>query len=229
MNGGKTVENVSGTWKALLEKEVSQKYFKDLMDFLEVEYANKTVYPEKKAVFSAFQATRFEDVKVVILGQDPYHGKGQAHGMSFSVQKGVRVPPSLKNIYRELYDDQGLEPVNHGFLMEWAKQGVLLLNTVLTVRESNPNSHKGMGWELFTDEVIRALNERQKPVIFILWGKHAEQKEALITNDYHFILKSPHPSPFSARKGFFGSRPFSKVNAILEEIGEEAIDWRLTP
>ncbi|WP_404429828.1 uracil-DNA glycosylase [Sutcliffiella horikoshii] len=223
------MENVSRTWKDLLGKEASQKYFKDLMDFLEEEYAKQTVHPEKEAIFSAFQATSYEDVKVVILGQDPYHGKGQAHGMSFSVQKGVRVPPSLKNIYRELYEDQGFEPVNHGFLMEWAEQGVLLLNTVLTVRESNPNSHKGKGWELFTDEVIRALNEREKPVIFILWGKHAEQKEALITNGHHYILKSPHPSPFSARKGFFGSRPFSKVNAILEEIGEEAIDWRLTP
>ncbi|NLP51721.1 uracil-DNA glycosylase [Bacillus sp. RO1] len=223
------MENVSGTWKTLWEKESSQKYFKELMDFLEDEYAKQTVYPEKKYIFSSFEATNYEEVKVVILGQDPYHGKGQAHGMSFSVQKGIRIPPSLKNIYQELYDDQGLEPVNHGFLMEWAKQGVLLLNTVLTVRESSPNSHKGKGWELFTDEVIRLLNERDKPVIFILWGKHAEQKEALITNGRHFILKSPHPSPFSARKGFFGSRPFSKVNAILEEIGEDAIDWRLTP
>lgn len=223
------MENVSGTWKDLLEKEASQKYFRDLMDFLEDEYAKQTVYPEKEAIFSAFQATRFEDVKVVILGQDPYHGKGLAHGMSFSVQKGVRVPPSLKNIYKELHEDQGCEPVNHGFLMEWAEQGVLLLNTVLTVRESSPNSHKGKGWELFTDKVIRALNEREKPVIFILWGKHAEQKEALITNRHHYILKSPHPSPFSARKGFFGSRPFSKVNAILDEIGEKAINWRLMP
>lgn len=223
------MENLSGTWKMLWEKETSEKYYKDLMAFLEDEYAKQTVYPNKEAIFSAFQATPFEDVKVVILGQDPYHGKGQAHGMSFSVQKGVRVPPSLKNIYQELYDDQGLEPVHHGFLMEWAKQGVLLLNTVLTVRESNPNSHKGKGWELFTDQVIRTLNERKKPVIFLLWGKHAEQKEALITNNQHYILKSPHPSPFSARKGFFGSRPFSKVNAILNEIGEEPIDWRLTP
>ncbi|WP_404446266.1 uracil-DNA glycosylase [Sutcliffiella horikoshii] len=223
------MENLSGTWKMLWEKETSEKYYKDLMAFLEDEYAKQTVYPDKEAIFSAFQATPFEDVKVVILGQDPYHGKGQAHGMSFSVQKGVRVPPSLKNIYQELYDDQGLEPVHHGFLMEWAKQGVLLLNTVLTVRESNPNSHKGKGWELFTDQVIRTLNERKKPVIFLLWGKHAEQKEALITNNQHYILKSSHPSPFSARKGFFGSRPFSKVNAILNEIGEEPIDWRLTP
>lgn len=223
------MENLSGTWKMLWEKETSEKYFKDLMAFLEDEYAKQTVYPDKEAIFSAFQATPLEDVKVVILGQDPYHGKGQAHGMSFSVQKGVRVPPSLKNIYQELYDDQGLEPVHHGFLMEWAKQGVLLLNTVLTVRESNPNSHKGKGWELFTDQVIRTLNERKKPVIFLLWGKHAEQKEALITNNQHYILKSSHPSPFSARKGFFGSRPFSKVNAILNEIGEEPIDWRLTP
>ncbi|KPB03025.1 uracil-DNA glycosylase [Bacillus sp. CHD6a] len=223
------MENVRGTWKTWWEKESSQKYYKELMDFLEEEYANQTVYPEKKSIFSSFEATDYEEVKVVILGQDPYHGKGQAHGMSFSVQKGIRIPPSLKNIYQELYDDQGLEPVSHGFLMEWAKQGVLLLNTVLTVRESSPNSHKGKGWELFTDEVIRLLNKRDKPIIFILWGKHAEQKEALITNSHHYILKSPHPSPFSARKGFFGSRPFSKVNAILEELGEDAINWRLTP
>ncbi|WP_269151575.1 uracil-DNA glycosylase [Sutcliffiella horikoshii] len=223
------VKNLSGDWKALLEKETSKDYYKKLMQFLDYEYASTIVYPEKEAIFSAFEATSYEDVKVVILGQDPYHGKDQAHGMSFSVQKGMRVPPSLKNIYQELQDDLGIAPVQHGFLMEWAKQGVLLLNTVLTVREKKPNSHKGKGWERFTDEVIQVLNDRDKPVIFILWGKHAEQKENLITNRRHYIIKSTHPSPFSARKGFFGSRPFSRVNTILAENGEDAIDWRLTP
>jgi uracil-DNA glycosylase len=168
-------------------------------------------------------------VKVVIIGQDPYHGKGQAHGMSFSVQKGVTIPPSLRNIYKELHADLGHAAPDHGYLMKWAIEGVLLLNTVLTVRGSEPNSHKGKGWEQFTDAVIRKLNERSRPVIFLLWGKHAEQKEQLITNSHHFVIKSPHPSPFSANRGFFGSRPFSKVNALLEEMGEKEIDWQLTP
>ncbi|KMJ59313.1 uracil-DNA glycosylase [Bacillus sp. LL01] len=223
------MENLSGAWKSLVEKESCKDYYIRLMDFLDHEYASRSVYPHKEAIFSAFQATGYEDVKVVIIGQDPYHGKDQAHGMSFSVQKGIRVPPSLKNVYQELQEDMGIEPVPHGFLMEWAAQGVLLLNTVLTVREREPNSHKGKGWERFTDEVIQVLNDREKPVIFILWGKHAEQKEPMITNSHHYIIKSPHPSPFSARKGFFGSRPFSRVNGILTKIGEEEIDWRLTP
>ncbi len=223
------MRNLKGEWKSLLEKEASKDYYIRLMDFLDHEYASSSVYPQKEAIFSAFQMTSYEDVKVVIIGQDPYHGKDQAHGMSFSVQKGMRVPPSLKNIYKELQEDLGIAPVQHGFLMEWAVQGVLLLNTVLTVREREPNSHKGKGWERFTDEVIQMLNVREKPVIFLLWGKHAEQKEDMITNSHHYIIKSPHPSPFSARKGFFGSRPFSKVNDILAEMGEEAIDWRLTP
>lgn len=223
------MENLSGDWKALLQKETSKEYYIKLMDFLDQEFTSNIVYPQKKDIFSAFKATSYDGVKVVIIGQDPYHGKDQAHGMSFSVQKGMRVPPSLKNIYQELHQDLGIEPVSHGFLMEWAEQGVLLLNTVLTVREREPNSHKGKGWEHFTDKVIQVLNDRDKPVIFILWGKHAEQKEQLITNGHHYIIKSPHPSPFSARKGFFGSRPFSRVNAILEETGEGAIDWRLTP
>lgn len=223
------LENLSGEWRAVLQEEASKEYYKRLMEFLDHEYASAIVYPEKKAVFSALEATGFDDVKVVIIGQDPYHGKEQAHGMSFSVQKGMKVPPSLKNIYKELQEDLGIEPVQHGFLMEWAQQGVLLLNTVLTVREGQANSHKGKGWEQFTDKIIQTLNDREKPVIFILWGKHAEQKENMITNTQHAIIKSPHPSPFSAHKGFFGSRPFSRVNDILKENGEGTIDWRLTP
>ena len=221
------LENLSGEWRAVLQEEASKEYYKRLMEFLDHEYASAIVYPEKKAVFSALEATGFDDVKVVIIGQDPYHGKEQAHGMSFSVQKGMKVPPSLKNIYKEL--QEGIEPVQHGFLMEWAQQGVLLLNTVLTVREGQANSHKGKGWEHFTDKIIQTLNDREKPVIFILWGKHAEQKENMITNTQHAIIKSPHPSPFSAHKGFFGSRPFSRVNDIIKENGEGTIDWRLTP
>lgn len=223
------LENLSGEWRAVLQEEASKEYYKRLMEFLDHEYASAIVYPEKKAVFSALEATGFDDVKVVIIGQDPYHGKEQAHGMSFSVQKGMKVPPSLKNIYKELQEDLGIEPVQHGFLMEWAQQGVLLLNTVLTVREGQANSHKGKGWEHFTDKIIQTLNGREKPVIFILWGNHAEQKENMITNTQHAIIKSPHPSPFSAHKGFFGSRPFSRVNDILKENGEGTIDWRLTP
>lgn len=223
------LENLSGEWRAVLQEEASKEYYKRLMEFLDHEYASAIVYPEKKAVFSALEATGFDDVKVVIIGQDPYHGKEQAHGMSFSVQKGMKVPPSLKNIYKELQEDLGIEPVQHGFLMEWAQQGVLLLNTVLTVREGQANSHKGKGWEHFTDKIIQTLNDREKPVIFILWGKHAEQKENMITNTQHAIIKSPHPSPFSAHKGFFGSRPFSRVNDIIKENGEGTIDWRLTP
>ena len=216
-------------WADLIEEESAKAYFRDLMTFMEMEYDTQTVYPPKEAIFSSLEATEYEKVKVVILGQDPYHGKNQAHGMSFSVQKGVRIPPSLKNIYKELQDDLGVEAPGHGYLLDWADEGVLLLNTVLTVREAQPNSHKGKGWEEFTDQVIRKLNERDKPVIFILWGKHAEQKEQLITNNRHYVLKAPHPSPFSARKGFFGSKPFSEVNQILAELGDEEIDWRIRP
>ncbi|WP_078378553.1 uracil-DNA glycosylase [Sutcliffiella halmapala] len=217
------------TWSALFKAESTKDYFIELNEFIRSEYASKIVFPAKEDLFSAFQATDYEKVKVVILGQDPYHGEGQAHGMSFSVQKGVTIPPSLRNIYKELHTDLGIVAPSHGYLMEWAKEGVLLLNTALTVRQGEPNSHKGKGWEQFTDAVIKKLNERSQPVIFILWGKNAEQKEQLITNSHHFILKSPHPSPFSANRGFFGSRPFSKVNQILADLGQEEINWKLTP
>lgn len=217
------------TWSALIKEEATKDYFIKLNDFINKEYESNIVFPAKEDLFSAFQATAYEQVKVVIIGQDPYHGKGQAHGMSFSVQKGVTIPPSLRNIYKELHADLGIDAPNHGYLMEWAEEGVLLLNTVLTVRQSEANSHKGKGWEQFTDVVIKKLNDRPQPIIFILWGKHAEQKEKLITGAHHYILKSPHPSPFSASRGFFGSRPFSKVNRILAELGEKEINWQLTP
>ncbi|MFE7063602.1 uracil-DNA glycosylase [Sutcliffiella sp. NPDC057660] len=216
-------------WSALFKEESKKDYFIKLNQFIDGEYESQIVYPSRENLFRAFQATKYEEVKVVIIGQDPYHGKGQAHGMSFSVQKGVTIPPSLRNMYKELHADLGIATPNHGYLMEWANEGVLLLNTVLTVRESEPNSHKGKGWEQFTDAVIRKLNDRSRPVIFLLWGKHAEQKETLITNSRHTVIKSPHPSPFSANRGFFGSRPFSKVNAVLKEMGEKEIDWQLTP
>ncbi|WP_417898578.1 uracil-DNA glycosylase [Bacillus haimaensis] len=216
-------------WSALFKEESEKDYYIKLNQFIDKEYESKIVYPSREDLFRAFQATKYEEVKVVIIGQDPYHGKGQAHGMSFSVQKGVTIPPSLRNMYKELHADLGLAAPNHGYLMEWANEGVLLLNTVLTVRESEPNSHKGKGWEQFTDAVIMKLNDRSRPVIFLLWGKHAEQKEKLITNSHHTVIKSPHPSPFSANRGFFGSRPFSKVNAVLKEMGEKEIDWQLTP
>ncbi|WP_277630410.1 uracil-DNA glycosylase, partial [Atopococcus tabaci] len=186
-----------------------------------------TVYPDMYHIWKAFEWTPYNKVKAVILGQDPYHGPNQAHGLSFSVQPGVKVPPSLKNIYKELESDLGIPPVDHGYLRSWAEQGVLLLNTVLTVRKGEPNSHRGKGWELVTDEVIQRLNEKETPVVFILWGNASIQKRELIDESKHYVLTSPHPSPFSARKGFFGSRPFSKTNELLQESGQEPIDWRL--
>jgi uracil-DNA glycosylase len=178
-------------------------------------------------IYNALHYTSFKDTKVVILGQDPYHGPGQAHGLSFSVQPGIEMPPSLQNIFKELHNDLGCYLPNHGCLKKWADQGVLLLNTVLTVRQGQPNSHKGMGWEQFTDQVIRILNEREQPVVFILWGRHAQSKKELITGAHHLILESSHPSPMSASRGFFGSRPFSKTNQFLREIGVREIDWQI--
>ncbi len=194
---------------------------------LKREYAEHTVYPEPNDIYNALHYTSYENVKVVILGQDPYHGPGQAHGLSFSVQPGVNPPPSLKNIFIELQNDIGADIPNHGSLVSWAKQGVLLLNTVLTVRRGQANSHKGKGWEQLTDSIIDVLNKRDKPVVFILWGRHAQMKKERIDTSKHFIIQSPHPSPFSARNGFFGSRPFSRANQYLEQIGDEPIDWSL--
>lgn len=213
------------TWNEILAEEIQKDYYQELQDFVQKRRAEVRVFPEEKNVFNALELTPFESVKVVILGQDPYHGFGQAHGLSFSVQKGIPLPPSLRNIYKELQEDLGGELPTEGDLSHWAKQGVLLLNTVLTVEEGNANSHKGMGWETLTNRLIESLNELNHPVIFILWGKPAQDKEKLITNPSHVILKAPHPSPLSAYRGFFGSKPFSKVNEILIQQGQTPIRW----
>lgn len=214
------------TWNEILAEEMQKDYYQELQAFVQKRRAEVRVFPEEKNVFRALEFTPFESVKVVILGQDPYHGFGQAHGLSFSVQKGIPLPPSLKNIYKELQEDIGGELPTEGDLSHWAKQGVLLLNTVLTVEEGNANSHKGKGWERLTNRLIDSLNELKHPVIFILWGKPAQDKEKLITNPNHVILKAPHPSPLSAYRGFFGSKPFSKVNDILIQQGQTPIRWK---
>ena len=214
------------TWNEILAEEMQKDYYQELQAFVQKRRAEVRVFPDEKNVFNALELTPFESVKVVILGQDPYHGFGQAHGLSFSVQKGIPLPPSLKNIYKELQEDIGGEFPTEGDLSHWAKQGVLLLNTVLTVEEGNANSHKGMGWERLTNRLIESLNELNHPVIFILWGKPAQDKEKLITNPNHVILKAPHPSPLSAYRGFFGSKPFSRVNDILIQQGQSPIRWK---
>ncbi|PDZ06999.1 uracil-DNA glycosylase [Bacillus cereus] len=214
-------------WGSLLAPEFEKEYYHKLADFLKEEYSTHVVYPELENIFSALEYTSYENTKVVILGQDPYHGPDQAHGLSFSVQPGIKTPPSLLNMYKELRDEYGYEIPNNGYLVKWAKQGVLLLNTVLTVRQGEANSHKGKGWEHFTDRVIELLNERENPVIFILWGRHAQAKKKLITNTKHHIIESVHPSPLSARRGFFGSKPYSKVNTILANMGGREIDWEI--
>ena len=214
------------TWNEILAEEMQKDYYQELQAFVQKRRAEVRVFPEEKNVFNALELTPFESVKVVILGQDPYHGFGQAHGLSFSVQKGTPLPPSLKNIYKELQEDIGGELPTEGDLSHWAKQGVLLLNTVLTVEEGNANSHKGKGWERLTNRLIKSLNELKHPVIFILWGKPAQDKEKLIINPNHVILKAPHPSPLSAYRGFFGSKPFSRVNDILIQQGQTPICWK---
>ena len=214
------------TWNEILAEEMQKDYYQELQAFVQKRRAEVRVFPEEKNVFNALELTPFESVKVVILGQDPYHGFGQAHGLSFSVQKGIPLPPSLRNIYKELQEDIGGDFPTEGDLTHWAKQGVLLLNTVLTVEEGNANSHKGKGWETLTNRFIEALNELKHPVIFILWGKPAQDKEKLITNPNHVLLKAPHPSPLSAYRGFFGSKPFSRVNDILMQQGQSPIRWK---
>ncbi|MDQ1004614.1 uracil-DNA glycosylase [Neobacillus niacini] len=214
-------------WAPLLEEEFEKPYYQQLRKKLLEEYQTKVIYPDQQDIFNALHYTSYKDTKVVIIGQDPYHGPGQAHGLSFSVKPGVKIPPSLRNIYKEVQEDVGCSIPNHGYLVEWAKQGVLMLNAVLTVQAGKANSHKGIGWELFTNRVIEILNQRETPVIFILWGNFAQQKQHLITSSHHYIIKSPHPSPFSAHNGFFGSRPFSKANMFLREIGSREIDWQI--
>ncbi|WIY61280.1 uracil-DNA glycosylase [Bacillus arachidis] len=214
-------------WESLLAPEFEKPYYQKLRQFLKEEYSTHVIYPNTNDIFNALHYTSYADTKVVILGQDPYHGPNQAHGLSFSVQPGVRTPPSLQNMYKELHADLGCDIPNNGYLVKWAEQGVLLLNAVLTVRQGEANSHKGKGWEHFTDRVIELLNEREKPVIFILWGRHAQAKKKLITSSNHHIIESVHPSPLSARRGFFGSKPFSKVNNFLSSMGEKGIDWQI--
>ncbi|MBR6501310.1 MAG: uracil-DNA glycosylase [Firmicutes bacterium] len=219
--------HLGNDWDQVLAGEFEKDYYLELRKFLKEEYSTRTIYPSMYDIFNALKHTAYKDVKVVILGQDPYHGPNQAHGMCFSVKKGVAVPPSLVNIYKELKEDVGFEIPNHGFLESWADQGVLLMNTVLTVRGGQANSHKGKGWEIFTDQVIRHLNDRQQPMVFLLWGAHAKSKRQLITNPNHMILTAAHPSPLSAYNGFYGCRHFSRTNLFLEEQGMKPIDWQL--
>jgi uracil-DNA glycosylase len=220
---------VKTDWNPVLRAELAKPYWADLQAFVAGERAGHTVYPPHDQVFAALHLTPFADTKVLILGQDPYHGPRQAHGLCFSVTRGVAVPPSLVNIYAELRDDLGIEPPAHGNLEAWARQGVLLLNTTLTVRAGQAASHQGKGWETFTDEVIRSVAAKEQRVVFVLWGSHARKKKSLIDTSRHVIIESAHPSPLSARNGFFGSRPFSRANAALVEAGLEPIDWRLPP
>ncbi len=219
--------NIGNSWDERLKEEFDKPYYINLRQFLVNEYKTKNIFPHMNNIFNALKLTPYEDVKVVILGQDPYHGAGQAHGLSFSVQPGVRIPPSLLNMYKELQDDLGCYIPNNGYLVPWAKQGVLLLNTVLTVREGEANSHRNRGWENFTDRVIELLNERKDPIIFLLWGNNAKEKIKLITNPRHYILTTVHPSPLSANRGFMGCKHFSKTNEILKSLGEKEIEWQI--
>ncbi len=219
------MEILKNDWKPLLKEEFEKEYYLKLRQFLIKEYKTQKVYPNMYDIFNALHYTSYQSVKVVILGQDPYHGPNQAHGLSFSVKPGIPAPPSLKNMFKELKDDLGCPIPNTGYLKPWADQGVMLLNTVLTVREGQANSHRGLGWEIFTDRIIELINIKDDPVVFILWGRNAQAKTNIITNPIHFIIKAPHPSPLSAHHGFFGSKPFSKTNNFLKSIKKEPIDW----
>jgi len=221
------MEAIPSGWQHILANEIEQPYFHKLEEFVTAERRSHTVFPPEGEVFSALRLTPYKEVKVFILGQDPYHDDGQAHGLAFSVRPGVKPPPSLLNIFKELKTDVGFRIPNNGYLVPWAKQGVLLLNAVLTVRAHEPNSHKNKGWEHFTDAVLRAVGEKKDPVVFVLWGGYARKKVGLIDSSRHTIIESAHPSPLSARSGFFGSRPFSKINAALRDAGKSEIDWQL--
>lgn len=218
---------IQNDWLAPLKPEFAKPYYAELFQFVKNEYATRQIFPPSDDIFNAFHLTPLHEVKVVILGQDPYHNDGQAHGLCFSVKPDVDIPPSLVNIYQELHDDLGCYIPNNGYLTKWAKQGVLMLNTVLTVRAHQANSHRGMGWEQFTDAAIRILNEQDRPIVFILWGSPAQKKAQMLNNPKHLILKAPHPSPLSAYRGFFGSRPFSQTNEFLVKNGLEPIDWQI--
>ncbi len=217
----------SNDWQEAVGAEFDKPYYRELREFLKKEYAGQTIYPAKENIWNAFEHTAYQDVKVVILGQDPYHGPNQAHGLSFSVQPGIAHPPSLRNIFKELENDIGCSQPADGTLTKWSDQGVMLLNTVLTVRQGQAHSHRDKGWEQFTDEVIRKLSARDEPIIFILWGRPAQQKKRLIDLERHDIIEAPHPSPLSAHRGFFGSAPFSKVNKLLQDRGQAPIDFCL--
>lgn len=219
--------HLGNDWDEILSEEFKSPYYLSLREFLKTEYSARRIFPPMNDIFSAFKASSFENTRVVIIGQDPYHGLGQAHGLCFSVKKGVVPPPSLKNIYKEINDDLGLPTPQHGELTHWANQGVLMLNSVLTVREGAPTSHKDKGWETFTDNVIKKLNEKQTPIVFLLWGAYAQKKGQLITNPIHYKLCAAHPSPLSAYNGFFGCKHFSKTNEILKKHGLEPIDWQV--
>lgn len=215
---------INKKWDEVLKEEMKKSYFRDLGIFVKNEYNKKIIYPEYKNIFNALRFTDYNEVKVVILGQDPYHGPNEAHGLSFSVQKGVKRPPSLQNIFKELKNDLGITRTNND-LTDWAKQGVFLLNAIMTVVKDTPLAHKGKGWETFTDNLIKLLNKREEPIVFIFWGVYARSKKELITNKNHYIIESPHPSPLSASRGFFGSKPFSKANNFLVSKGIKPINW----
>lgn len=221
------IEVFKNDWNEVIGGELEKPYFLELKKFLDHEYEVQTVYPDVQDIFNAFHYTSYANLKVVLLGQDPYHGPGQAHGLSFSVKPGIPAPPSLVNIFKELKDDMGIDMPKSGYLKRWADQGVLLLNTVMTVRGGEANSHKNKGWEVFTDQVIRAINAKEDPVVFWLWGKPAQDKAKLITNPHHLILRAPHPSPLSVYRGFYGSKPFSQTNAFLIQNKKAPIDWTL--
>ncbi len=217
----------NNSWDILLKDEFKKPYYLNLRKFLVQEYKTQTIYPNMNDIFNALKYTDYKDVKVVMLGQDPYHQPNQAHGLCFSVKKGVKAPPSLQNMYKEIYAEYGYPIPDHGELTYWAEQGVLMLNTVLTVRESQPNSHKGMGWEVFTDNIISLLNQRPEPKVFLLWGANARAKKKIITNPNHLVLESAHPSPLSAYNGFFGNNHFKKANEFLKSKGRPEIDWQI--
>ncbi|MBR6258146.1 MAG: uracil-DNA glycosylase [Lachnospiraceae bacterium] len=219
---------LSGSWEAALSGEFKKPYYKRLRDTVVKEYSTHEIFPSKNDLYAAMHLTPLDKVKVVILGQDPYHEPGQAHGLCFSVQKGVKIPPSLVNIYQELHDDLGLDIPGHGDLTSWAEQGVLLLNTVLTVRAHQAFSHRGIGWEQFTDAIIEAVNKEDRPIVYMLWGSPAQSKSRMLNNPKHLILKAPHPSPLSAYRGFFGCRHFSKCNEFLSANGVEPVDWKIS-
>lgn len=216
-----------GRFKEILEEESQKEYMINLKQFIDNEYNTKTIFPERKNIMNSMSYTPYEKVKVVIVGQDPYHGIGEAHGLCFSVQPGIKVPPSLVNIYKELKRDLGCYIPNNGYLVKWAKEGVLLLNSVLTVVKDTPGSHRGKGWEIFTDTIIKSINEKEEPVVFLLWGSYAKEKAAYITNPKHLVLKTSHPSPFSVRNGFDGCSHFSKANDFLKSHGIEPVDWQI--